>query len=569
MINTAKLTCRLLADAFAAFGIADVVVCPGSRDVPILMALNRHPGLRVHPVVDERSAAFSALGIACISGNPVGVVCTSGTALLNFAPAVAEAYYRKIPLIVVSADRPEEWIDQADSQTIRQRGALENIVSGSYSLKAEVASDTEKWYANRILNEALTQACHPPCGPVHINIAIGEPISEETETALPLFRKITYHMPSPQPDTMLARTLAKELHNKKVMIVAGCMPPSNASNRALGILASQPNVVVIAEGIANIKAGGVIHAPDLLLAQERREADKLPAPDVLISCGGALVSAQLKKWLRSHAVERVWHVGVEHNIIDTFCQLTDVMAYEPAKFFPRLANAMAYLSRTSGQPTPEATEYKKLYLSAAQQADIHLKKAAALDSGNWNAVSATRTIVEALPPTANLQLSNGMTLRHAQLFDLQRVHRVDSNRGVSGIDGSTSTAVGASEAYKSGLTVALTGDMSFIYDIGALASTLINPRLRIVVFSNGGGGIFKLIKTTSSLPETGELLHMGMNHNIEKIAGAFGFRYFKADCTQALGKALPHFLQASATPCILEVCTDPDVDATLYKSLLK
>lgn len=567
MIQTAKYTCRQVAAALAAFGVTDVVTSPGSRNAPLLMAVARRSDLRVHSVVDERSAAFIALGIAEISLKPVALICTSGSALLNYAPAISEAYYKKLPLIVISADRPSEWIDQADSQTIRQPGALSNIVKSSYSLKAEADSMSERHFVDRTLNEALIRGTSLPFGPVHINVAISEPLTIEADVAQESFRRINCHYPSLKIDTSEARKLADYLSEKRVLIVGGCNAPSSSLNKALSLLAHLPNVVVLSEGVANVKASGVIEIPDLLLAESHRSQVELPAPDVLITFGGALVSGILKKWLRSIRISEHWHIEMEHNVVDTFNQLTDSYIYPPELFFPRLANALAYIHRHK----PIKNNFSDSWHNIASTAEGRAN--GLIDDANrqnrWNAVCAIQQILQHIPREWNIQLSNGTTVRFAQLLSLRRHHRIDCNRGVSGIDGSTSTAIGASVAYKGAATLLLTGDMSFIYDIGAIASNLISPRLKIVVFNNGGGGIFKMISPTAQLPETPQLLQCNLAVPVRQLAEAFGFIYHEANNYASLKQAIKVLQSADNRPYIVEVKTDADCDAAFYKNLIQ
>lgn len=563
MIQTDKYTCRQLAGALAAFGVNDVVTSPGSRNAPLLMALDRTKELNVHSVVDERSAAFIALGIAEISQRPVAIVCTSGSAVLNYGPAVAEAFYKKIPLVVVSADRPVEWIDQADSQTIRQPDALLNIVKASYSLKAEADSDEERWYVDRILNEAIQHAIISPAGPVHVNISIGEPHTREVDVNdSSNFKKIEFNGPTELLETSKARALAQRLHRCNVLIVGTFNSPSNALSRSLGVLASQPNIVVVAEGISNIKTEKAVSTPDVIFGPECQ----LPEPDILISFGGAPVSARMKKWLRTHDIGEHWHIGNEHNIVDTYMRLSATFQYPAESFFPRLSGAMGHLQRVA----PSASAFANTWQSAAREGLLHLQNniERIQRSGKWSAPVAVAWIVKHVPSAWNLQLGNGMALRYAQLLPLTSVHRIDSNRGVSGIDGCTSTAVGASYAYKSAPTLLITGDMSFLYDVGALSANLITPRLKIIVLNNGGGGIFRHIASTSELPETARLLKCGLKVPVESLARAFGFGYLRVESYEELRPAFMDLQTDRSRPMILEIVSDTDADAEVFKELL-
>ncbi len=563
--NTEKWGCRQIAAGLAAFGVKHIVTSPGSRNAPLIMAVARHPKLEVHSVIDERSAAFIALGMASVSGKPVAVICTSGTAMLNFGPAIAEAFYRHIPLIAVTADRPTEWIDQDDSQTIRQPGALQNIVKASYNFKGEAVSTEEQWYVNRLINDALLCATSGRKGPVHINISLNAPLATETETtALEAFRKIDIlQVPDIIPNETV-RELVKHICGKKVLIVAGFNPPSAKLNKAMGILAGMPNVCIIAEGLANLHfKGNKIHNPDATLTNIEKKSEALETnvddfnPDILISFGGALVSASLKRFLRASKPTEHWHVGINDATIDCFMSLTKRIEIPPEGFFPKLATSLSHLTRAGSNQSKYASTWEK---AAASQSDIPSS-----DNRQWNAVDAVGQILSAIPPGWNLQLSNGMSVRYALSYPLEKFHRVDCNRGVSGIDGSTSTAVGAASVYTKP-TLLITGDMSMQYDISALSSNLINKRLRIVVINNGGGGIFNYVKTTAGLPETPRLIHCDLNLPIKALADAYGFYHIQAASFTELKKAIRNMLGCHDRPVILEVITDSHTDAEIMKT---
>lgn len=553
----------MVAECMCAYGVRHVVTSPGSRNAPLIMAFARREEFVVHSVVDERSAAFIALGMAGISGEPVALVCTSGTALLNYAPALAEAYYRHIPLVAISADRPSEWIDQNDSQTLRQPAALENVVRSSISLKGEISGKDELWYTNRMLNDVMDACMGKVRGPVHINISLGMPLTGETNSEGALFRKIDVLGRRDVISTSSARQLAASVAGKKILVVATVNAPDSRLSHALGQLASLPNVAVIAEGLSNIHARGVHSECDMLFSGNLKSetVDELK-PDVLICYGGAAVSAPLKQFLRGISPSESWYVGVTDHAIDCYMSLTARIDVNPEGFFPRFASSLAHLHRVNGYESDYADTWREY--ASVKTHDIPCN-----EKNVWNASGAVEKLLSSFPSDWNIQLSNGMTVRHALMCsDLRRFHRVDCNRGVSGIDGSTSTAVGASAVY-SKPTVLLTGDMSMQYDIGALGSGLISPRLKIVVFSNGGGGIFKVVKTTRDLAECDKYFACGLEIDFEKIAEAYGFRYMCVRGFEDLDRLMPEFIGESARSVIMEIATDADTDAAVYLGKLK
>ena len=504
MESTAKKQCNILVDVLIAHGIRYFVMSPGSRNAPIIVALARHDGIERHVVVDERSAAFIALGLAQQTGEPVAVVCTSGTALLNYAPAVAEAYYQKLPLIVISADRPMEWIDQDDSQTIRQYEALAQFVKKSYDLPARCDDDTALWYANRIVNDAVSEATSCQRAPVHINVQIDEPINAVAEWTGKQ-RIIEVSEPSAELSAEAISRLADEAIGKNILIIAGFGRHDACLEAEINRLAEFPNVAVLTETIANIKGSRLIATVDrTLLAMD---SDKKFAPDLLITIGGALVSRMVKAFMRQNKPAAHWHVGVTGTTVDCMQALTRRILADPAVFFRQTGNRLR--CGTSG--------YARLWADlAATGLDRHNKY---INGIGWSDLKAFSIILPAIPDGCRVQLSNGTTIRYAQLFGDVLTMPTNCNRGVSGIDGSTSTAVGASLAY-SGTTLLITGDMSFSYDLSGLASQYNSPRLKIIVMKNGGGGIFRFIKSTSALPELERYLEVGHDVPVKQYAEA-------------------------------------------------
>ena len=535
-ITTTKLTARILSSLLPRYGVKHAVLSPGSRNAPLIVALGRSPQLEALTVIDERSAAFVALGMAVESGAPVVIACTSGTALLNYAPAVAEAYYRHVPLIVVSADRPEQWIDRDDSQTIRQRGALSNIVKRSVHLSADLETVADgSWRANLLINEALSAATTGVPGPVHINIAFDTPLAETAEFPDSEGRYIPTLTAPAQLEKAQVAEVAATLRTAKTLIVCGFMAPDKARDRELARMAAQPNVAVIAESTANVHARGVIDAPALLFLETPGEEF---VPDVVISCGGSLVNAELKTWLRRQpqSVEH-WRIEQTDTFADTFAHLTRRFAVSEADFFRPVAYALSRRPATSGY----AALWQKRYLST--------------DFANGKANNFFHALMDCIPNRWNVHFSNGMTIRRAQAYSCSRLRRCESNRGVSGIDGSVSTALGAALIYKDKPTVLLTGDMSLQYDLAALAASCLTPRLKIVVFDNGGGGIFREVAACRHLSEVEARFTASeaMSLPLPALAEAYGFDYFIVADIKDIYPTFRKFARESDAPAILHV----------------
>lgn len=548
--------CNILADLLAKHGVKNAILSPGSRNAPIVVSLARKKGIETHVVIDERSAAFVALGIAEVTDEPVAIVCTSGTAVLNYAPAVAEAYYKQLPLIVISADRPAEWIDQDDSQTLRQPGVLDNFVKKTYALKAECSGPTEAWWLNREINDALMTACGDCRGPVHINMAVDEPLTPMT-THLRREAERLIAVTRPREDASLGeiRWLASQLGApRKVMVVAGFMSPDETLNRALAKLAKMPNFVVLAENLANLRFPDLVLSIDsVLCAIPEAEMDRF-RPDVVITCGGALVSRLVKRFLRQSPGLRHWHVGHNEHAVDCFQSLERRILMNPGVFFAQLSSAV----QAHKSFDVYGAMWKRLRKNAERSHDEFVSAAP------WCDLTAFARLYPLIPKGCNLQLSNGTSIRYSQLFSSSKIARYDCNRGVSGIDGSTSTAIGASLAYQ-GVTLLITGDMSAQYDVGALASALLSPDFKMVVLCNGGGAIFRFIGSTSSLPELNEYFACGANLPLDKLCEGYGISFFEVSESDDLESVFSDFISEKSRPALLAIHTDGLLSAEVLK----
>lgn len=562
MANTDKTACRILAELLTRHGVSRAVMSPGSRDLPLLIALGRSPHLLTEIVVDERTAAFTALGMATASQQPVALVCTSGSALLNYAPAVAEAYYRHIPLIIISADRPSEWIDQDDSQTIRQAGALANIVKRSYDIPDNCTTPVARWYANRQINDALIEAQRGCKGPVHINVQLAEPLNRLTDEPLPPEDSRVIAMPhaSSGVDDLTVAELLNEISSSRTMIIAGFLQPDPRLSEALDKIAERPNVTVLTESISNLHTAGAIECIDLTVSGIKPSEMHRYRPDTVITLGGALVSRFIKQMLRNNPPQRHWHVGHTPVTVDCLQSLTMRIDMAPGEFFNRL---------TALSPTVDAeSDYRDLWRSLyARRIERRDCITATLP---WCDLTAFATILPRIHAGCDLQLSNGTPIRYAQLLaDRTRVNRSDCNRGVSGIDGSTSTAIGAAMA-SGNPTLLITGDMSAQYDMGALALRHIPPSFRMIVIDNGGGGIFRFIASTSGIAEREQLFGAPVNMPVAGLAAAFGWDFHHASSAEELRDALDRFFTPSERPAILAVDTLPaDESASILTNLLK
>ncbi len=563
--DTANGVCRIVLDVAMAHGVTTAVCSPGSRNAPLLIAAAARKELSKHIVVDERSAAFVALGIAATSRRPVALICTSGTAMLNYAPAVAEAYYQHLPLIVISADRPQQWIDQDDSQTIRQYEALANIVKRSYDIDGGNNPDEEElWMANRLINDAMCVATGRPEGPVHINVRLSPPLGAKSASRGTPTRIIRMVRPEGIPDKATMARLADRVAAARVLVVAGFMAPDNRLNEAMASMAALPNVAVMAETISNLHLRRRPWAVDVTLSTLSPQDKEQLRPDIIISLGGALVSRQIKEYMRNCTQAENWVVGYSHTTADCFKNLTKRIEADRARFIRQIA---ALTSRRKGLTEASgAVNYGELWAEARRRSTASAETF--IENAPWSELKAFDIILRGLPPQANLHLSNGTSIRYAQITMREMPHACYCNRGVSGIDGSTSTAIGSALAYK-GMTVLVTGDMSMAYDIGALGLRLVGDKFRLIVIDNGGGGIFRFISSTSGLEELDDYFCVDPATPYSGLAKAWGWRYMEASSEKELAGMLPAFFDPTAGKTILRVKCDPETGAATLKRFMR
>lgn len=467
---TDKKNILQLVALLKAHRIQKIVLCPGSRNIPIVQTLTNMPEFTCYPVTDERSAGFFALGLALNGGSPAAVCCTSGTALLNLHPAVAEAFYQQVPLVVISADRPAAWIGQMDGQTLPQPGVFGNLVKKSVNLP-EVQTEEDEWYCNRLINEALMELDHHGKGPVHINVPISEPFFKLPVTELPEARVITRYQGLNVYDKDYQPLIDRLNRYQRRMVVVGQMNLIYLFDKKYTKMLYK-HFAWFTENISNQTIPGQpIRNIEPLLCSMDFEAQQKMRPELLITYGGHIISKRLKKFLRRHPPVEHWHVAPDGQVADLFGCLTTVIEMDPFEFLEKIAPMMD--SRTPEYPRAWEALSKQI-----PQAEFP-----------YSEMSAIGKVIGHLPTPCSLHLANSSTVRYAQLFPLPQEVEVLSNRGTNGIEGSLSTALGYATASDK-LNFIFIGDLSFFYDMNALWNANYGSNVRILLLNNEGGEIF-------------------------------------------------------------------------------
>ena len=489
---SSKQNVNILTSLLVAHGIHHAVVCPGSRNAPIVHNLNECPDIQCYPVTDERSAGFYALGMTQALKEPVVVCVTSGTALLNLYPAVAEAYYQHRSLVVVSADRPQQWIDQLDGQTLPQPDALGCFVKKAVSLPEPHDEDT-RWYCNRLINEAL-MVKH---GPVHVNVPITEPLFDFSTPELPKERKIEL-LPADISNVTLSYVCRMFMQAKRPMLIAG-----------------QPMNPLMDEAVVQIGD----------------DVDYIP--DFVLYTGGSIVSKRLKHFLRK--AKETWVVNSEGEVTDTFMNLTHVVQGD--------GDVVADMVRSNLEETPHpfVQKWEALLAQIRQQVEANEPPYSSAAVVKYFEQKRGANIVH---------YANSMAIRLANTYSKTPVY---CNRGVNGIEGSLSTAAGFS-CVTDEKVFCVIGDLSFFYDQNALWNQNLRGNLRILLLNNGKGGIFDMLPGLEKSPARDKYVAAEHHATAEGICQQNDIYYQQATTTEEMQRGIDLLLSADfSRPMVLEV----------------
>ena len=505
-----KENVNILTSLLVAHGVRHAVVCPGSRNSAIVHNFNECPFIQCYPVTDERSAGFYAMGMAQALKQPVVVCVTSGTALLNLAPAIAEAFYQHIPLVAISADRPQQWIDQLDGQTLPQSDALGRFVKKAVSLP-EPHDAEEKWYCNRMVNEALLAAMHG--GPVHINVPITEPLFEYSVDELPAERKIAYAAADMSPAT-LSHVTRMFLSATRPMLISG-QPMNPLLDEAVSIVGDDEEYV----------------------------------PDFVLYIGGSIVSKRLKRFLRK--AKETWVVNNTGEIADTFMNLTHVFQGDGEAVADHIRFMMVM------EPHPFIQKWDDLLARIRLQAESY--------EPAYSELAAVKYF-EHYVGDAEVHYANSSAIRLANSF---AQHPVWCNRGVNGIEGSLSTAAGFS-CVADKRVYCVIGDLSFFYDQNALWNQNLQGNFRILLLNNGCGGIFNMLPGLEQSPARDQYVAAAHHTSAEGICQQNDIVYISASDMPQLHAGIDTLLNIeSDRPVLLEVFTDPYDDEQTLKDYYK
>lgn len=520
--------------------IRHVIIAPGSRNAPLIQLFTSGESFQCYSVVDERSAGYVALGMARQLQAPVAVLTTSGTAVMNLAPAVAEAFYQQVPMILLTADRPLEEISQFNNQVIDQMAPFYNHSKGFFEFPMEPRSEEELQKALKAAGQLIFTATEKPVGPVHINIPLEEPLYEKLPK--PLLAEMDHDTEARFPNQH-SPAVAHYSDGEKILMLAGMGDYDEEIQSRLKNLTTSLQIVVVAENIANLQGDQFIANPELILAGASGEEYRKLKPELLMVFGGQVVSKRLKQF-----------------VLQLIKEETRIVQADPLSLIEELERHEVTNER----------DYSNEYLVTWKMIETREKEKAErfLSESPYCNLTAIYLALSSLPEQAVVHLGNSATIRYSQFMSVRQDLRYYSNRGTSGIDGCVSTAVGAA-LVSNRLHVLLLGDLSFVYDSNALWNQKFPKNLKIIVFNDGGGGIFRLLEGPDRMNFFEEFSVTHHPVSIELLSQSFGRSYQRVCNKEELLDRMSVLYQPESTLSIMEVDTANSENSRIFREFFK
>lgn len=542
-----------LISALSQKGLKNVVISPGSRNAPLVMAFQRHTSIKCYSVVDERSAGFVALGMAKKLQEPVALLCTSGSAVLNYYPAISEAYYMQVPLIVISADRPADLLDRWDGQAIHQFEVFKPHIRSSFNTPDN--SDFAQFQTFFDLGaKAYSNSISTIQGPVHINVPLKEPLYANAED---VFEYPVFELPSsviPSQNTDLPVMDDNFFVNfSKILVLNGAANSSLDCNFILNKIKDRKAVVILSDIISGKHSESSFQNWESIVLNSNDEQKSELLPDLLITTGKMILSKSLKNLLKKSKIKAHWHIAENGYCADTFYSNPSIFKISDQDFFERFEEHL-----------PE--QLNQDYFNAWNKlSELHKIKSEGLNVNDYNEFNLLVKFLKALPSEKlNLNISNSMSIRLAayNMHCLDAQWNIYSNRGVSGIDGCTSTAMGMA-LLDSSPNFLITGDLAFLYDVNAFFINEKPQNFKVLIMNNQGGGIFKNIEGPSKMKESDPYLYTPHLFNAKHIASHYNINYISADNQEQFDKGLKEFIQ-SQDLCFFEVFSDSNHNTEFF-----
>lgn len=527
---------RLLVTLLRDYGVKHIVLSPGGRDVPIVRMFEYNSqDFVLHRVTDERSAAYYGLGIATQLGAPVACVCTSGTAASNYLPAVTEAYYTGVPLIVITADRYSVYLDHGEDQTIPQKHIYSDVVKMEVSLP-EADGWKNDYMARRDISLCILESTHNGFGPVHINvpvenITIGAGLPKEEWKLLPRISPHILRTGFVDGQTDIFRWVTSLKRSPKILLVYGQNAPlSDDKIKHINAFANKYNCVIATDPISNLHCDYSLQPYEMLRALQQNEFDELLAPDILISVGGKrLMNDTLTTKVRnSRKPIRHWQVCADGKAKDFYFKLTSIIESAQDNFFE-------WFSEKAGDIHNDGIFYEKWRELVAKYGPPVVTR--------FNSLYVQSKFLPSIPANSVLHLGVGQSFIECRRFHIDNTVQVYCNMGTNGIDGCTSTFMGQCAVVNDRLCFLLVGDLSFFYDMNSIWNKPLKKNIRILLVNNNGTGLLRghRLQAVSSVHNT----------SAEGWVRSTGFEYISARSIEEYNEKLKYFVSNKPEKALL------------------
>ncbi|WP_238783877.1 2-succinyl-5-enolpyruvyl-6-hydroxy-3-cyclohexene-1-carboxylic-acid synthase [Blattabacterium cuenoti] len=561
LIYSKKKIVQSLCKILKKKSIFNIIISPGSRNAPIIIHFTQDSKFKTYCIVDERCAGFFAIGMAQQIKKPVIINCTSGSAVVNYYPAVTEAFYQKIPIIIITADRPKEIKGGFEGQSINQENIFKDHVTSFIQLTED---ETEKGllYDEKLINESINK-CMVYEKPIHINIPFSEPLYKTTNSIevnpkiikiISIKKKIVKSIDYKKEKSLWSKC-------KKKMILLGLCNENENIKKILIKMSFNPTIVILIESTSHIYNDMFFSNIDqMIFGITYKEWNSL-RPNILLTIGNNIISKNIRYLLTKYPPTYHWHIGDNcNNYPDSYYKLTTYWPITPKTFFKTFKEK--YNNKYI------CSNYRKKW-EKLKQTRIKRQKKFFEKEKSFSDLLALNIVFSKIPKNSVLQLGNSMIIRYYQ-FLIKKNNFILSycNRGTSGIDGSVSTAIGYSINSKKRVTLII-GDISFFYDSNALWNDYTPKNFRVILINNGGGNIFKIISNNNNLPEkTLKFFETKHTFTAKEICKMHNWKYKNISSYADLIKSLSIFWKKTKKPFLLEINTQKQNNEKIFSNFL-
>lgn len=542
---------QILIALLKEYNISNIVISPGGNNIPIIHSMESDVWFKCHSVVDERSAAYYGMGLAQELDEPVALVCTSGTAVSNYLPGVTEAFYQRVPLLIITSDRSPYLLNQLETQKINQVGLFGDVCKKEVTLPIVKDSDDE-WMCARLINEAMIAMLNRGLGPVHINIPTTGDSAQYNCDMLPNVKKIEY-IDCYSDETEWSKYVEKLQNSKKILVIVGENYHSKSNlNGYLSEFVDKTGAVVLTDYMSNVRCYSQINSYKITESISEQDFSKL-MPEIVITMGNNILSNNLKKYLRSN------RSMIEHWSVEDTEQIRDVFKAEKALFSMKSESFFSKVNVLLEESNCQHNEYYELW---KQENEKTLVKEVGFSS-----LQAVGILQNKIPKDSVVHLAILNSTRAFHFYDCEKNIKVYSNIGALGIDGCMSTFMGHAHATDK-MCFLIIGDLSFFYDMNALGIRDVRNNVRILLLNNGGGSEFHFNMGKENIPTLNDYISVEHSKKAKGWVESLGYEYISVSSESELESSIDKFVGSSVNPIVMELFTDMESDAKVVKNTI-